>query len=165
LIPCTTGWVVGVVWLAAIETVAGVTVTLVGSALVSVTVTALADATGRVTVKGADPPSPMVTGTGRPIGPPVTTVTFAVASGINVVALAWITVEPKVKAVTGTFTVVKPAVKVTVAGVVATAGLLELVYTVRPVGGAAAERVSVRFWVVGPVMVTVGGVKLTVAFT
>jgi hypothetical protein len=107
----------------------------------------------------------MLTGAGRPIGPPVTTVTFAVASGINVVALAWITVEPKVKAVTGTFTVVAPAAKVTVAGVVATTVLLELVFTVRPVGGAAAERVSVRFWVLSPVMVTVDGVKLTVAFT
>jgi hypothetical protein len=138
-----------VVWPAEIKTVSGVTVTLVESALASVTVTSLADATGRVTAKGADPPSPTVTGAGRPIGPPVTTVTFAVASGINVVALAWITVEPKVKAVTGTFTVVAPAAKVAVAGVVATAVLLELVFTVRPVGGAAAERVSVRFWVVG----------------
>jgi hypothetical protein len=154
-----------VVWPAEIKTVSGVTVTLVESALASVTVTSLADATGRVTAKGADPPSPMLTGAGRPIGPPVTTVTFAVASGINVVALAWITVEPKVKAVTGTFTVVAPAAKVTVAGVVATTVLLELVFTVRPVGGAAAERVSVRFWVLSPVMVTVDGVKLTVAFT
>ena len=165
MIPCTTGWVVGVVWPAAIETVAGVTLTLVGSALVSVTVTALADATGRVTAKDADPPSPMVTGVGRPIGPPVTTVTSAVASGINVVTPAWITVEPRVKAVTGTFTVVKPAAKVTVAGTVATAVLLELVFTVRPVDGAAAERVSVRFWVLGPVMVTGYCGKLTVAFT
>ena len=165
MIPCTTGWVVGVVWPAAIETVAGVTLTLVGSALVSVTVTALADATGRVTAKGADPPSPMVTGAGRPIGPPVTTVTFAVASGINVVALAWITVEPKVKAVTGTFAVDEPARKVTVSGVVATTVLLELTFTVRPVGGAGALRVSVKFWSLGPVMVTVGCVKLTDAFT
>ena len=153
------------VWPAEIKTVSGVTVTLVESVLASVTVTSLADATGRVTAKGADPPSPMPTGAGRPIGPPVTTVTFAVASGINVVALAWITVEPKVKAVTGTFTVVAPAAKVTVGGVVATTVLLELVLTVRPVGGAAAERVSVRFWVLSPVMVTVDGVKLTVAFT
>lgn len=139
---------------------------MVGSELVSVTVTPPAGAaTGSVTAKVADWPSPAVTPDGRPIGPPASTETFAVASGIKDVALAWITVEPKVKAVTGTFTVVAPAAKVTVDGVVATTVLLELMFTVRPAAGAAAERVSVRFWVLSPVIVTVCGVKLTVAFT
>ena len=131
----------------------------------SVTVTGLADATGRVIAKGAEPPKPTLTGEGTPIGPPVTTVTFAVASGIKIVALAWITVVPRVNAVTGTFAVVAPAAKVTVAGVVATVVLLELTLTVTPPVGAAELRVNVRFWVLGPVIVTVAGVKLTVALT
>jgi hypothetical protein len=84
---------------------------------------------------------------------------------MKIVALAWITVVPRVSAVTGTFAVVAPAAKVTVAGVVATRVLLELTLTVTPPVGAAELKVSVRFWVFGPAIVTVGGVKLTVAFT
>jgi hypothetical protein len=144
LTPVTTGCEAGVVWPAAIVTV-DVTVTLLVSVLVSVTVTGLADATGRVTVNGADPPNPTLTGVGTPIGPPVTTVTFAVASGIKMVALAWITVVPSVNAVTGTFAVVAPGAKVTVAGVVATRVLLELTFTVTPPAGAGELSVNVRF--------------------
>jgi hypothetical protein len=36
---------------------------------------------------------------------------------------------------------------------------------VNPLDGAAPDKVSVRFWVVGPVMVTLDGEKPTVAFT
>lgn len=60
---------------------------------------------------------------------------------------------------------VAPAANVTVAGTVATAVLLELVFTTSPAAGAAADRVRVRFCVLRPVMVAVAGVKETVAFT
>ena len=59
---------------------------------------------------------------------------------MNGVALAWITAEPIDTDVTGTLAVVAPAANVTVAGTVATAVLLELVFTVSPPAGAAAER-------------------------
>jgi hypothetical protein len=55
--------------------------------------------------------------------------------------------------------------KVTVEGTVAVAGVPELRLMIMPPAGAAADKVSVRFWVLNPEMVRVGGVKLTVAFT
>lgn len=140
--------------------------TLAEFPLLSATVTpAGGAATGSVTAKGADAPSPAITPDGRPMGPAVTTETFAVVSGIKGVALAWITAVPKLTAVTGTLTVVAFAAKVAVAGTVATAMALEVRLTVRPAAGAAADNVSVRFWVLRPVIVAVGGVKLAVAFT
>jgi hypothetical protein len=84
---------------------------------------------------------------------------------MKMVLFAWITVVPSVNAVTGTFAVVAPPAKVTVAGVVASVVLLELTLTVTPLAGAAELSVNVRFCVLGPVIVTVDGVKLTVAFT
>jgi hypothetical protein len=144
--PRTVGCVAGVVAPAAIVTVAGVTVTLLVSELLSVTVVPEAGAAwGKVIAKDVVAPRPTLTLAGRPIAPAVATVTFAVASGMKGVALAWITVVPSVSEVTGTFAVVEPAAKFTVAGTVATAVLLELRLTVTPPGGAAAESVRVRF--------------------
>ena len=151
---------------AAIETVVGVTLTLVGSELLSVTVTALAGATGSVTAKGADPPNPTVTPAGRPMDPAATTVTAAVVLGtFGASVLAVMVVEPNPTAVTGTVRLVAPAAKLTLAGTVATLGALELKLIVKPLAGAAPDRFNVRLCVTSPVMVTVGGAKLMVAFT
>jgi hypothetical protein len=135
-------------------------------ALVSVTVTPpVGAATGSVTGNAAEELSPTITPDGSPMGPAVTTVTFAVVSEMKGDRLAWITAEPKLTAVTSTLAVVAPAAKVTVAGTVATAVLAELRLTVSPPAGAAADNVSVIFFVLNPVMVAVAGVNVTVAFT
>jgi hypothetical protein len=86
-----------------------------------------------------------------------------VASGINGVALAWITAVPSDTPVTGTVAVVAPVAKVAVAGTVATPGVSELKFTVNPPDGAEAERLSDTFCVAIPVIVTVGWAKVTVA--
>ena len=72
---------------------------------------------------------------------------------------------PNATPVTGTLTVVAPAMKVTVVGTVAVAGVPELRLIMIPPAGAAADKVSVRFCVLNPEMVRGLGVKLTVAFT
>jgi len=64
-------------------------------------------------------------------------VTAAVVAG-TVGALAVIVVEPGPTGVSGTFTFVVLARNVTVAGTVATPGLLELTFTVKPPAGAGA---------------------------
>jgi hypothetical protein len=162
----TFGWVVGVFAPPAMFTVVGLTVAFEESALLRVTVTPPGGAlTGNVTANAVAPPSGAVTPDASPMGPAVTTVTLAVASGINVVALAWITAEPKPLPVTGTLAVVAPLANVTVAGTVATDVLLELRFTVVPAAGAAAESVSVRFCVFKPVIVADVGLKVTVAVT
>lgn len=166
LTPMTLGWVVGDFAPPAMFTVVGLTVAFEGSALLSDTVTPPEGAaTGNVMANGAVLPKGAVTPEASPIGPAVTTVTLAVESGMNVVALAWITAEPKPVAVTGTLTVVVPLANVTVPGTVATDVLLELSLTVVPAAGAAAESVSVRFCAFRPVIVAVEGEKATLAFT
>ena len=87
--PFTTGWVAGVFCPAAMLTVTGVTVTFVVSELAKVTVTPpVGAASGNVTANGVLPPSGAVTPAGNVIEPAVTTVTFAVASGMFGVELA-----------------------------------------------------------------------------
>jgi hypothetical protein len=120
---------------------------------------------GSVIANVPDWPSDTLVFAGTPMAPALATVTVAVASGILGKALAWITVVPNARPVTGTFTVVAPVLKLTVAGTVAVAGVLELRLMVTPPAGAALESVRVRFCVVKPAMVAVLGVKLTVAFT
>ena len=73
------------------------------------------------------------------------------------------TALPSDTVVTGTKTWVAEGGKVTIAGTVATAGVAELRFTVRPPAGAGAERFSVTFCVRIPAIVTVGCAKLTVA--
>jgi hypothetical protein len=80
-------------------------------------------------------------------------------------ALAWITAVPNATPVTGTGTLVAPAVKETLTGTVATPGLKELTPTVRPPAGAGPDRFNVRFCVVNPVIVRFCGEKLIVAVT
>ena len=142
----TVGCVVGVVAPAAMNTVAADTVILVVSLLVKATVTPPAGAgTGKVTAYGVDWPIATEVFVGRPMVPALTTFTVAVVSGTFGEALPWITVEPMLIPVTGTVTLVVPAPKVTLAGTVAVVGFVEVRLMVKPLAGAAADRVSVRF--------------------
>src|SRR5215471_7988599 len=148
------------------ETVPGLTKSVLGSVLLKVTVTPPGGAaTGRVSGNAVRVPSTAVTPEGSPIGPALTTETFAVVSGMNGGWLAWITDEPRLTPVTCTFAVVAFAANVTLAGTVATAVLLELRPTVRPPAGAAADSVRVKVLTFSPVMVAVGGLNVTPALT
>jgi hypothetical protein len=75
------------------------------------------------------------------------------------VALAIMVADPAATPVTGTDTVVAPAAKLTDAGTVATAGLLELRLTTSP-DEAGADRFIARFCVAVPPMLMVAGEKL-----
>jgi hypothetical protein len=144
LTPVTKGCVPGVVAPPGILTLAG-TVAVVGSELTRVTVIPVAGAfDGRDTLRAAVPPKATANVDGKVIVPALWTVTFAVASGMLGSELAWITADPKAAPVTGTRTVLVPAANVAVDPTVAFP-LLELRFTVRPVAGAFADSVSVRF--------------------
>ena len=148
------------------RTVAGETVAFVVSVLVSVTVTPPAPAgPDKETAIGADWPGDNDRFDGSPIAPRTATVTVAVVSGRFGKELAWIVAVPAAMLVTGTLTLVEPPGMVTVAGTVATLVLLELRLTVTPLLGAGDDRVSVRFCVAIPLIVRVGGVKLSDAVT
>jgi hypothetical protein len=110
------------------------------SLLLSVTVNA--DGAGADKEIVSVPPEPMETVAldGTTTFPVVPTFTVAMASGMNGVALAWITALPIETEVTGTLTLVADAGKVAVLGTVATLGVAELRFTTRPVDGAGAER-------------------------
>lgn len=120
--------------------------TFVASLLMKLTVTPPAGAAAdKVTASDVDPPKlidalPTLTDCGD------VTVTVAVVSVMFGRALAWIVAVPAETPVTGTFTVVTLAGKVTVAGTVATPGVSELKLIVM---GAfcAADRVRERFCV------------------
>jgi hypothetical protein len=99
------------------------------------------------------------------IEPGLTTLTLAVVSAMVVNALAWIVVVPNPTLVTGTLTLDALPGMTTVAGTVATAGLLELRLTAKPTGGASAERFNVRFCTAIPAIVRPAGKKLMVAVT
>jgi len=160
LIPFTEGCVAGVVAPPAMNTVIGATVISDVLLLFKVTVTPPAGAAeGKEIGKAAEWASPTETFEGTEIGPPVRMVTPAVVSAMFGNRLAWMF------AVTGTVALVAPAAKLTVDGTVAAPVLSELRLMVNPPAGAAPDRFKVRFWVVGPVMVTLEGVKLAVAFT
>jgi hypothetical protein len=74
-------------------------------------------------------------------------------------------VVPGVTLVTGTVTLFAFGANVTLAGTVATPGVVELRLTVRPAAGAGADKFSVRVCVAMPVIVKLGGKKLSVALT
>lgn len=79
--PITIGWTAGVLDPDAMETVAGLTVTLVGSLPDRLTVTPPGGAgIGKVTGSGVDTPAPTVRPAGRLIAPKFTTFTEAVVS-------------------------------------------------------------------------------------
>jgi hypothetical protein len=121
LMPVTCGCTAGVVWPAGMVTADGEIVTFVVSLLPKVTVVAVGASPLRLTAK--------VTGwfrgafvlSGTIMAPRVTTVTLAVVSARFGRSLAWIVVVPVATPVTGTFTLVAPVGKLTVAGTVATA--------------------------------------------
>jgi hypothetical protein len=146
LTPVIVGCVAGVVWPAAMVTLAGDMVSVLVSVLDNATFTAAAAACGNVTAKVAVFPRPTVGLAGRPIGPAVTTVTATLVLGtFGASVLAVMVAEPKATAVTGTFVVVAPAAKLTLAGTVATLGALEFRLMVKPPAGAAPDKVNVRF--------------------
>lgn len=165
LMPLTDGCVAGVVAPAAMNTVIGATVTSEVLLLFKVTVTPPGAAAGREMGNAAEWASPTETFEGTEIGPSVTTVIAAVVSTMLGNRLAWMLAVPIETPVTGTVALVDPAGKLTVDGTVAALVLSELRLMVNPLAGAAPDRLSVRFWVVGPVMVTLNGEKLTDAFT
>ena len=164
LTPVTCGWMNGVVCPAGMVTVNEEMLTLAGSLLTSVMVTGDEGADVKLTFRATDWPRTGLKLAGTLTLPAGRTVTLVVASAMFV-PLAWITAEPGVRLVTGTFTVVAFAAKVTVGGTLATLGLLELRAMVRPPDGAAAERFSTAFTVAAPVIVMLGCAKVTVAVT
>src|ERR1022692_4746508 len=87
--------------------------------------------------------------TDTPFSEATVTLLFAVP---NPGVLAIIVTEPDTTPVTGTLTAPEPAVKVTVAGTVATLGLLELRLAATPLPGAD-DRLSVRSCVAPALMV------------
>src|SRR5664280_2788092 len=165
LTPVIVGCWVGAVVPCAMEILDTEIVTFDGSVLASATVTAEGAGADKVTGNGMVWPNPTLGLGGRLIDPKISTVTLAVTSAMFGRLLAWITAEPAATPVTGTLMVVAPWPKATVSGTVATPVLLELRLIVTPPAGAAAERVSVRFCVIAPVMVRLGCVKAMVALT
>ena len=165
LMPVIVGCWVGAVAPCAMETLDAEIVTFDGSVLASAMVTAAGAAADKVTGNAMVWLNPTLGLDGTLIGPKISTVTLAVTSAMFGRLLAWITAEPAATPVTGTLVVVAPGPKATVSGTVATPVLLELKLIVKPPAGAAAERVSVRFCVIAPVMVRLGCVKAMVAPT
>lgn len=162
--PVTCGWMNGVVCPAGMVTVDAEMLTLAGSLLTSVTVTGDEGADDKLTAKATDWPRTGLKLAGTLTLPAGRTVTLVVAPEMFV-PLAWITAEPGVPLVTGTFTLVAFGGKVTVGGTVATFVLLELKLMVSPPDGAGAERLSATLNVAAPVIVTLGCAKLIVAVT
>jgi hypothetical protein len=102
----------------------------------------------------------------RAISERVVTVTVALADAtFGAVVVAAITAVPAPAAVTGTLTVVAFAGKLTVDGTPATFVLLDVRETMRPVAGAGAERVNVKFSVLLLWIVTLEGAKASAATT
>ena len=165
LTPVIVGCRVGAVAPCAMETLDAEIVTFDVSVLASAMVTADGAAEDKVTGNGMVWLNPTLGLDGRLIDPKISTVTLAVTSAMFGRLLAWITAEPAATPVTGTLVLVAPGPKATVSGTVATPVLLELKLIVKPPAGAAAERVSVRFCVIAPVMVRLGCVKAMVALT
>ena len=156
----------GVVWPARMVTLLGEIVTLDVSLLASATVTLLNGACDKETASVGAWPKPTVALVGTTTAPGLSTVTLVVAFAIvEATAVAVIVVGPAVREETSTFTVVAFAVKMTLSGTVATAGLLEVRLTVSPPAGAGAERLSATFCVVTPVIVTVGEANVMTAVT
>ncbi len=143
--------------------IAGVTEAVVRLLLARETVTPPAGAGAlNETASVADWFTPTVKLAGREIAPADTlvTVTMAFAPAIPG-ALAVILTEPAEMPVTVTDVLVTPAPKLTVAGTVATAGLLELRFTASPVE-SGAESCKTRFPVALPLIVRLPGAKLNV---
>jgi hypothetical protein len=97
--------------------------------------------------------------------PPDTEMAALVAGTLGTAALAVMAAVPEATPVIVTATAVELGEKVTDAGTVATAGLLEASETVSPVEGAGEESISVMLCCTKPLMVRAGGMKVRVAPT
>jgi hypothetical protein len=158
LIPVTCGAVAGLVAPPAMNTLE-VTVTFEVSLVVSTTVTPPDGAAeDRLNAKLADCPTPTMTFAGRLIAAGCVTLTAAVALAM-LLALAVIVTAPTATPVTGTLALVEPAANTAVGATDATAGLLELKFTVRPPAGAPLDNSSVRYPVAVPFTVRLPGEK------
>lgn len=145
LTPVIWGCATGVVWPAAMTTVAGEMVRVLVSLLDRVTVTAEGAACGRVTANAVELPIPTVGLEGTPIVPAVATVMLAVVLGrFGAAVLAVMVLAPNPTPVTTTLAEVAPVAKLTLAGTVATVGVPELRFTVKPPAGAGPERLRAR---------------------
>ena len=141
-------------------------VTLLVSVLAKAMVTGAAAGDDRLTGKLAVWPNPSVPLAGRLMVAVFETVTLVVALAMpGATAAAVMVAEPGATAVSSTLTVVPPPGKLTLVGTVTAPVFPEVRFTVRPLGGAAAERFSATFCVVIPLIVTVGDAKLIVAVT
>jgi hypothetical protein len=169
LTPVTVGCTAGVVWPVAIVTLGSEMVTLLLSLLASAIVTGAVAGDDKLTGKAAVTPSPSAPFAGRlivPVPEPLETVTLVAALAIpGVRDTAVMVAVPCPTAVNNTFTVVEFAAKLTLAGTVTTFVLLEVRFTVRPPGGAPAERFRATFCVAIPLIVTVGEAKLMTVAT
>ena len=158
LIPVTCGAVTGLVAPAAMNTL-DVTVTFEVSLVVSTTVTPpVGAAEDRLNAKLADCPTPTMTFAGRLIAAGCVTLTAAVALAM-LLALAVIVTAPAATPVTGTLALVEPAANAAVGATDATAGLLELKFTVNPPAGAPLDNSNVRYPVAVPFTVRLPGEK------
>ena len=123
------------------------------------TVTADAGATGRVTWNTTDWPRLRETPEGRPMVPPLCTVTLVVPlATLDVVVLAVTVAVPRPTPVTGTVALEAPCAIVIVDGIDTMPAGTALRLTVMT-AGAGADNVTVRFPVAGPAIVVVGCVK------
>jgi hypothetical protein len=152
------GAAAGAVAPAAMVTVAGDTDTFDGSLLFNTRVTADGAGDDRLIVNGAFDWPKVSDGAVRLIAM-FSTVIVAVASGMFAVVAVMVAL-PAPTPVTGTVALVTPVAKLTVAGTVATAELLEVRVATSPPGGGTWERLSVRFCVPVPLMVAVAGEKV-----
>jgi hypothetical protein len=156
------GAVAGVVEPAGMVTVAGDTVALLGSLLVSVIVRADCGATETETCNGDGTPGTNSEGGAVTVIAGLATITDAVED-VKPGALAVMNVVPWSTPVTGTGTVVAPAEMVTVWGTVATLAFAELIFTVKPPDGATPPvMVRVRLSVCVIHVLSVDGVKAIV---
>lgn len=155
--PVNCGAVAGWVCPASMMTLDGEIATF-GRSLDNVTVTPPCGAgAGKVTWNAVDCPSPTVTFDGRPITPPLCTVTLAVAlEMLGVTGLAVIVVVPTPAPFRATVAVVAFCAMVTVGGKVTTPAGLALRLT-ETVDDAGAESVSIIFCVSEPTIVTAPG--------
>jgi hypothetical protein len=153
--PVTCGCDDGAVAPPAMNTLVGLTRTVVDLLLVSVRVTppdgaGVPSLTGKATVW----PRGVVT-TGSVMDPGAITVTFTVLS-VMPGALTRNTVDPAPAPVTGTMTLVPPEGIVALDGTTAMAGLSDRVANVNA-AGAGADSTNVMFWVTPRVMVVLAG--------
>lgn len=154
----------GCVCPAGIITKGSVTVTLLGSLLVTSRNTFVDSGRERLIESPVESPGEIFSVTGTIMSDGVVTVTFAVAS-VKFGAWARTTAVPGVTPVTGTVTVVCPAGIVTVDGTVATPVALEEMLNAIPPAGAGPDNVSVRLRVSVPGIVRLDGEKVIVAVT